>query len=68
MAQLTSLNLGDNEIGAAGAASLVPGLALMARLTSLDLRGNSIGTAGAASLNLSYNAMSDNIYIQYMYE
>jgi hypothetical protein len=37
MAQLTSLDLSSNDIGAAGAASLAPSLALMTRLTSLTL-------------------------------
>jgi hypothetical protein len=46
MAQLTSLRLWDNAIGAAGAASLAPSLALMAQLTSLGLGGNAIGAAG----------------------
>ena len=50
MAQLTSLHLGFNEIGTAGAASLAPSLALMAQLTSLDLWGNGIGAEGAALL------------------
>ncbi len=46
MARLTSLNLGMNDFGAAGAASLAPSLApsLMAQLTSLNfqLEGNGI--------------------------
>jgi hypothetical protein len=37
MAQLTSLDLGHNAIGAAGAASLAPSLAVMSRLTSIKL-------------------------------
>jgi hypothetical protein len=57
MAQLTSLNLGENKIGAAGAASLAPSLALMAKLTSLDLYYNEIGDAGAASLAPALAAM-----------
>ncbi|MEB3362491.1 MAG: COR domain-containing protein [Synechococcaceae cyanobacterium] len=46
LSQLTSLNLGGNEIGAAGAATLAD----LTELTSLDLGGNLIGDAGAASL------------------
>ena len=42
MAQVTSLNLGGNDIDAAGAASLAPSLASLAQLTSLDLGGNDI--------------------------
>ena len=40
----------DNDIEAAGAASLAPSLALMAQLTSRDLGDNALGDAGAASL------------------
>jgi Ran GTPase-activating protein (RanGAP) involved in mRNA processing and transport len=43
MAQLTSIDLSCNAIGAAGAASLAPSLALMAQLTSLYLDDNAIG-------------------------
>jgi hypothetical protein len=48
MAQLTSLHLGGNAIGSAGAASLAPSLALMAQLTSLNLGCNDIYAAGAS--------------------
>ncbi len=40
MAKLTSLDLGGNDIGAAGAASLAPSLAAMTKLTSLNLHGS----------------------------
>ncbi len=59
---LTSLDLGSNSIGAAGAQAL----AGLRNLTSLDLAGNSIGAAGAqalaglgnlTSLDLRYNSI-----------
>jgi Leucine-rich repeat (LRR) protein len=50
MARLTSLDLGDNDIGDAGVASLAPSLALMAQLTSLHLENNDICSAVAAWL------------------
>ena len=53
MAQLTSLDLGDNAISDAGAAALAPSLALMAQLTSLNLRHNEISES-AASLPLGW--------------
>jgi len=43
---LTSLDLGENEIGVAGATAL----AQNTTLTSLDLSRNPIGAAGAAAL------------------
>jgi small GTP-binding protein len=46
LTQLTSLDLGGNQIGAEGAASL----AALTQLTSLGLGYNKIGDAGAASL------------------
>jgi internalin A len=46
LTQLTSLDLGSNQIGAEGAASL----AVLIQLTSLDLGGNQIGAEGAAPL------------------
>jgi hypothetical protein len=58
MVLLTSLHLGGNSIGAAGAALLAPSLASMAQLTLLDLGGNSIGDAGAASLAPSLALMA----------
>jgi Ran GTPase-activating protein (RanGAP) involved in mRNA processing and transport len=58
MARLTSLDLRENDIGDAGAASLAPSLALMARLTSLDLSCNCIGAAGAASLAAVLTSMT----------
>ncbi len=66
MAQLTSLNLRGNAIGAVGA--LAPSLAWMAQLTSLQLKHNSLGAAGApslasmarlTSLNLDCNSLGD---------
>jgi hypothetical protein len=62
--QLTSLNLGNNWIGKAGAASL----ASLTQLTSLQLGNNRIGDEGAAalaaltqltSLHLEYNQIDD---------
>jgi hypothetical protein len=50
MAQLTSLDLGENDIGDAGVASLAPSLALMAQLTWLHLENNDIGDAVSAWL------------------
>jgi hypothetical protein len=58
MAQLTSLNLCGNDVGAAGAAALAPSLALMTRLTSLDLGYNWFGAAGAVSLAPSLALMA----------
>ena len=58
MAQLTSLHLGKNAIGAAGAATLAPVLLTMTQLTSLNLWSNDIGTAGAASLAPSLGRMA----------
>jgi hypothetical protein len=37
ISQLTSLNLGHNQLEAAGAAALAPALATMTQMTSLDL-------------------------------
>ncbi len=58
MAQLTSLHLRENAIGAAGAATLAPVLLTMTQLTSLNLWSNYIGTAGAASLAPSLGRMT----------
>jgi hypothetical protein len=67
MAQLTSLNLEENSIGAAGAASLAPSLARMTLLTSLNLSCNSIGDVGAASLapSLATMAQLTSLYLGY---
>jgi internalin A len=46
LTQLTSLNMGYNEIGDEGAAALAP----LTQLTSLDLVGNDIGAKGAVAL------------------
>jgi hypothetical protein len=61
--RLRSLNLAGTHLGAAGAASLAPSLALMSQLTSLNLGGddlgyNDIGAAGAASLAPSLALMA----------
>jgi Leucine-rich repeat (LRR) protein len=50
LATLTELNLGNNSIGAAGAASLADALVVNSTVAQLDLTANSIGDAGAASL------------------
>jgi hypothetical protein len=50
MPELTSLDLGINDLGAAGAAWLAASLAVTTKLTSLELCVNAIGAAGAASL------------------
>ena len=58
MAQLTSLDLGFNDIGAEGAAWLAPSLVLMAQLTSLNLNGNWLGAVGVAALAPSLALMA----------
>ncbi len=58
LTQLTTLILGHNQIGAAGAASL----AALTQLTSLDLRYNQIGAAGAASLAALTQLTSLNLW------
>jgi Leucine-rich repeat (LRR) protein len=64
LTQLTCLNLWNNQIGDAGAASL----AALTQLTCLNLEYNHIGAAGAASLaaltqltslHLEYNQIDD---------
>lgn len=45
---LTSLNLGDNEIGDEGAAHIARALKLNRTLTAIDLYKNGLGDAGAA--------------------
>ena len=47
---LTSLDLGDNDLGDAGAASLAAQLHRLPALTSLDLGSNDLGDAGATHL------------------
>jgi Leucine-rich repeat (LRR) protein len=68
--RLTSLNLGYNHIGVAGATAIANSLH-MAKLTSLDLERNQIGDVGAraiansehmknlTSLNLAWNQIGD---------
>jgi Ran GTPase-activating protein (RanGAP) involved in mRNA processing and transport len=65
MAQLTSLDLGENDIGAAGAASLAPSLAQMTRPKDLNLWGNAIGDAGAESLAPSLARMGQLKKLQF---
>jgi hypothetical protein len=47
---LTSLDLENNDIGAAGATALATALQTNTTLTSLDLANNNIGAAGATAL------------------
>jgi hypothetical protein len=47
---LTSLNLRDNQIGAAGATALATALQTNTTLTALNLWSNEIGAAGATAL------------------
>jgi hypothetical protein len=58
MVNLTSLYLGHNNLGAAGAASLAPALSVMRTLIELGLEHNNLGAAGAASLAPALSLMT----------
>jgi len=72
LSDLQELNLGGNDLGAAGATALAGSLSRLIGLQSLDLRNNSIEAAGATALapalgvlrelralNLSFNQLGD---------
>ena len=62
---LTQLDLRDNNIGDAGAASLAEAMKVNTTLTQLDLSRNPIGVAGAAFLA---EAMKFNTTVTIKYE